>query len=148
VAVWPLWTRNPIPQLFKEKKEKGIEIRAREKSGQGRPKGARDWRSWMIIPIRRRKLLEKTLSGALGMLTDVIGYAHELEAKNAKLGDENVALRKLAWDMWRVLDDCEESPYCVERQGKNPAVTWLDPDWSWKDDLERRMKELGMDVSS
>lgn len=56
--------------------------------------------------------------------------------------EHNTKLRELCKDMWRLIEDLDATPYVTEREGNNPAVTWLDEDWSVHDSCRSRMREL------
>ena len=72
----------------------------------------------------------------------VAGLGAEIE----NLQSDNAKLRELCADMWRLIEDLDATPYVTERQGNNPAVTWLDEDWSVHESCKKRMRELGVEV--
>lgn len=55
-------------------------------------------------------------------------------------------LRELVRDMWQLINDLDATPYVIERHGNNPAVTWLDDDWSVHESCRERMRDLGIEV--
>ncbi len=62
------------------------------------------------------------------------------------LESENDELRKLCSKMRTIIKDFDETPYVTERPGKNPAVTWLEPDWEPIEECDEAMKSLGIEV--
>lgn len=77
------------------------------------------------------------------MLRDRLRQQTEL---HVKAETENAKLRELCADMWRLIEDLDATPYVTERQGNNPAVTWLDEDWSVHESCKKRIRELGVEV--
>lgn len=70
----------------------------------------------------------------------------DLKAEVLLLRRENKELRELVSDMWQLINDLDATPYVTERHGNNPAVTWLDDDWSVHESCRERMRELGIEV--
>lgn len=63
-----------------------------------------------------------------------------------RVNERCAKLRELCADMWRLIEDLDATPYVTERQGNNPAVTWLDEDWSVHESCKKRIRELGVEV--
>ncbi len=60
---------------------------------------------------------------------------------------ENIELRELCSKMRTIIRDFDDTPYVTERPSKNPAVTWLEPDWEPIEECDEAMKRLGIEES-
>ncbi len=76
-----------------------------------------------------------------------MGCNEPLIQQIAELQEENAELRKLCRELRTILKDIDYTPYVTERPGKNPAVTWLEPDWEPIEECDEAMKRLGIEVS-
>ena len=111
-------------------------------------------REWVLQPIQTSVLLDiaDMLAENAKLREQVRDAEHEesvawdrvstAERQTRTAEEHNTKLRELCKDMWRLIEDLDATPYVTEREGNNPAVTWLDEDWSVHDSCRSRMREL------
>lgn len=75
-----------------------------------------------------------------GELDEVKALVDRLEEAEAR----NEGFKKLVLELWDDVLAFGDTPYYVEVQGNNPAVTWLKEDYTWLDERMESMHALGM----
>ena len=59
---------------------------------------------------------------------------------------ENADMRNLLRKLWAGIKAFGDTPYYLEVPGNNPAIVELRPDWTWIDECETALRDLGIEV--